>query len=75
MRELDRAIALANDPKYRDVILAVSVGNENIVDFSADRNDPAVMAGYIKYVRDRITQPVTTDDNFQVFSNPLPKWW
>lgn len=73
MAELERAIALANDPKYRDVILAVSVGNENIVDFSADRNTPEVMAGYIKYVRDRITQPVTTDDNFQVFSNPLPQ--
>ena len=48
MAELERAIALANDPKYRDVILAVSVGNENIVDFSADRNTPEVMAGYIK---------------------------
>jgi hypothetical protein len=73
LRELDRAIALANDPKYRDVILTVSVGNENIVDFSADRIDPADMAIYIKYVRDRVTQPVTTDDNFQVFSNPIPK--
>lgn len=71
--ELDRAIALATNPKYRDVILTVSVGNENIVDFSADRNDPAVMARYIKYVRDRVTQPVTTDDNFQVFSNPIPQ--
>lgn len=73
LRELDRAIALANDPKYRDVILTVSVGNENIVDFSADRIDPADMAVYIKYVRDRVPQPVTTDDNFQVFSNPIPK--
>jgi len=73
LRELDRAIALANDPKYRDVILTVSVGNENIVDFSADRIDPADMAVYIKYVRDRVLQPVTTDDNFQVFSNPLPR--
>lgn len=73
LRELDRAIALANDPKYRDVILTVSVGNENIVDFSADRIDPADMAVYIKYVRDRVSQPVTTDDNFQVFSNPLPR--
>mgnify|MGYP006160804919 CR=1 FL=1 len=73
LRELDRAIALANDPKYRDVILTVSVGNENIVDFSADRIDPADMAVYIKYVRDRVKQPVTTDDNFQVFTNPIPK--
>lgn len=73
LRELDRAIALANDPKYRDVILTVSVGNENIIDFSADRIDPADMAVYIKYVRDRVKQPVTTDDNFQVFTNPIPK--
>lgn len=73
MIELDRAIALAKHPKYSGVILTVSVGNENIVDFSGDRNTPEVMAGYIKYVRDRITQPVTTDDNFQVFSNPLPR--
>lgn len=73
LRELDRAIALANDPKYRDVILTVSVGNENIVDFSANRIDPADMAVYIKYVRDRVRQPVTTDDNFQVFTNPIPK--
>lgn len=74
MAELNRAIALANDPKYQDVILAVSVGNENIIDFSADRNDPVVMARYIKYVRDQVrAQPVTTDDNFQVFSNPIPK--
>lgn len=74
MAELNRAIALANDPKYQDVILAVSVGNENIIDFSADRNDPVVMARYIKYVRDQVrVQPVTTDDNFQVFSNPIPK--
>lgn len=73
MRELQRTIDLANDPKYRDVILTVSVGNENLIDFSADRLDPPVMARYIKYVRDRVTQPVTTDDNFQVFSNPIPK--
>lgn len=71
--ELDRAIALANDPKYRDVILTVSVGNENIIDFSADRIDPVDMGAYIKYVRDRVPQPVTTDDNFQVFSNPIPR--
>ncbi len=73
LRELDRAIALANNPKYRDVILTVSVGNENIVDFSAERLDPVDLAAYIKYVRDRVPQPVTTDDNFQVFSNPIPK--
>lgn len=71
--ELDRMVALATNPKYRDVILTASVGNENIVGFTAHPVDPSDMAKYIKYVRDRITQPVTTDDNFQVFTNPVPK--
>ncbi len=73
LRELDRMVALANDPKYRDTILTVSIGNENLVDFSANKLDPADIAAYTKYVRDRVVQPVTTDDNFQVFSNPIPK--
>lgn len=72
-RELDRAVALATDPKYRDIILAVSVGNETMVNWSVVPIDPADMAGYIKNVRDRVTQPVTTDDNFLFFTNPIPK--
>lgn len=71
--ELDRTVALATDPKYRDTILAVSVGNETMVNWSIVPIDPPVMAGYIKSVRDRVTQPVTTDDNFLFFTNPIPK--
>lgn len=72
-RELDRAVALATNPKYKDIILAVSVGNETMVNWSIVPIDPADMAVYIKYVRDRVSQPVTTDDNFLFYSNPIPR--
>ncbi len=65
--ELDRLVALSTNPKYRDIILAVSVGNETMVVWSIVPIEPADMAVYIRYVRDRVTQPVTTDDNFLFF--------
>jgi exo-beta-1,3-glucanase (GH17 family) len=70
--ELDRLIALATDPNFKDIILAVSVGNETMVSWSIVPIDPEDMAGYISYVRPRVTQPVTTDDNF-VFYAEIPK--
>lgn len=71
--ELNRAVALATHAKYKDIVLVVSVGNETMVNWSTVPIDPADMAGYIKFVRDRVTQPVTTDDNFLFYSNPIPK--
>jgi exo-beta-1,3-glucanase (GH17 family) len=70
--ELDRLIALATNPKFKDIILAVSVGNETMVSWSIVPIDPEDMVGYISYVRARVTQPVTTDDNF-VFYAEIPK--
>ena len=70
--EIARAIALANE--YRDIVLAVSVGNETQVDFSGIRTNVATLAGYLRRVRNAITQPVTTDDNYAAwagFSNTL----
>jgi exo-beta-1,3-glucanase (GH17 family) len=69
--ELERAIKLATD--YQGIILAVSVGNETLVSWSGVPIDAITLARYIKKVRDRITQPVTTDDNFLAFANPAPK--
>ncbi|MBN1412899.1 MAG: hypothetical protein JW969_18810 [Spirochaetales bacterium] len=66
--ELDRAIALATNPDYVDIILAVSVGNETMVDWSFIGVPPADMAAYIEYVRSHITQPVTTDDNWEFYA-------
>jgi exo-beta-1,3-glucanase (GH17 family) len=69
-QELDRLIALATNPIYRDIVLVASVGNETMVVWSIVPIDPSEMALYIKYVRDRVTQPVTTDDNFLFFKEP-----
>jgi exo-beta-1,3-glucanase (GH17 family) len=60
--ELDACIALAND--FSDLVLAVSVGNETMVEWSTHKVPVADMARYIKYVRDAVAQPVTTNDNF-----------
>lgn len=70
--ELDRLIALANHPDYKGIVLAVSVGNETMVSWSPVPIDPEDMAAYISYVRPKVTQPVTTDDNF-VFFAEIPK--
>jgi exo-beta-1,3-glucanase (GH17 family) len=70
--ELNRLIALATNPDYKDIILAVSVGNETMVSWSPVPIDPEDMAGYISYVRAQVKQPVTTDDNF-VFFAEIPK--
>lgn len=68
--ELDRLVALATDPSFDDIVLAVSVGNETMVVWSTVPIDPVDMAGYIRNVRGRVTQPVTTDDNFLFFTEP-----
>lgn len=66
--EVDRAVKLAND--YKNIVLAVSVGNETLVSWSgyAIASTPGVVAGYIKYVRDRVTQPLTSDDNWAFYA-------
>jgi exo-beta-1,3-glucanase (GH17 family) len=65
--EIARAIALAN--AYPTIVRAVSVGNEKMASFSPDPVAPGVLAGYITQVRNAITQPVTTDDNYAVWAN------
>lgn len=60
--ELDAGIALAN--AFPDIVVAVSVGNETMVEWSTHKVPVADMARYIKKVRSAIRQPVTTNDNF-----------
>lgn len=67
--ELARCIALANDPSFKDIVLAVSVGNETMVSWSFNKIAPALMADYIRTVRSQITQPVTTDDNYAFWAS------
>jgi exo-beta-1,3-glucanase (GH17 family) len=65
--EIQRGIALAN--AHPNTVLAVSVGNETMVNWSFNKFTPAQIAGYIRTVRDAITQPVTSDDNWAFYAN------
>jgi exo-beta-1,3-glucanase (GH17 family) len=64
--ELDAQIRLAN--AYRDIVVAVSVGNEKLVEWSANRMEAPVLAAYIRKVRAAVPQPVTTNDNWLMWS-------
>jgi exo-beta-1,3-glucanase (GH17 family) len=65
--EIARTVALANE--FRDIVLAVSVGNETMVSWAFNRITPALMADYIRTVRSQIKQPVTTDDNYAFWAS------
>ncbi|MBL8513742.1 MAG: hypothetical protein JNJ55_07100 [Betaproteobacteria bacterium] len=64
--EIERGIALARE--YKDIIVAVSVGNETMVSWSFNRFDTAAMKRHIDVVRAAVVQPVTTDDNWAFFA-------
>ena len=64
--DIARGVVLANS--FRDIVLAVSVGNECMVSWSFNPVTPTKMAGYLGQVRSAITQPVTTDDNYAFFA-------
>ncbi len=75
--EISRGIVLANT--YKDIVVAVSVGNETMVSWSFNRFDTIAMKGFIDTVRKAVDQPVTTDDNWAFFAwnggteqNPAP---
>lgn len=68
--ELDACIALAN--AFPGIVLAVSVGNETMVEWSTHKVPVADMARYIRKVRAAVRQPVTTNDNF-LFWASVPK--
>jgi exo-beta-1,3-glucanase (GH17 family) len=54
--------------QYGDMIAAVSVGNENLDDWSNVPVPPAELAAYIQEVRGLVPQPVTTDDSYLPFT-------
>ncbi len=64
--EIGHCIDLANT--YSDIVLAVSVGNETMMKNSPNPQTPEVMAAYLTQVRNKITQPITTDDNWSFFA-------
>jgi exo-beta-1,3-glucanase (GH17 family) len=64
--EMERAVALA--AQYPGVVVAVSVGNETLDDWSNVRVSPAELVDYMQWVRERVTVPVTTDDSWFPFT-------
>ena len=59
-------VALANT--FKDIVVAVSVGNESLVSWSGHKMDPKELASNITTVRSQISQPVTTDDNWAYYA-------
>ena len=63
--EIARGIALAK--AYPQIVVAVNVGNEALVDWNDHKVATESIIGYVKQVKDAIEQPVTVAENY--------KWW
>lgn len=63
--EIERGIGLANT--YKDIVVAVNVGNEALVDWNDHKVDTDTIISYVKRVQKAIAQPVTVADNY--------RWW
>ncbi len=63
--QLAKGIELANT--YKDVVVAVNVGNEALVEWNDHQVDTDTIISYVKQVQAAIEQPVTVADNY--------KWW
>ncbi len=63
--EVQRGIDLAN--KYHDIVVAVNVGNEALVDWNDHMVSLDSVIAYVRQVKAAIEQPVTVADNYE--------WW
>ena len=63
--EIDRGIALAR--QYPDIVIAVNVGNEALVDWNDHMVTLSSVINYVRRVKENIKQPVTVADNYV--------WW
>lgn len=66
--QIQRAIELAAE--YRDIVVAVCVGNETQVEWSAHRSSLDSLITYVKTVRANVTQPVTVADDYNFWNKP-----
>jgi len=68
-KQIASLIRLSN--QYPDIIFAVNVGNEVLVDWSAHRFDKVEnVLSYVKRVRQAINQPVTVSDDYNFWNKP-----
>ncbi len=66
--EVDAAIRLA--AAYPGIVVAVCVGNETQVSWSAHRSPLESLIGHVRRVRADVTVPVTTADDFKYWNKP-----
>ena len=64
-KEIESAIRLAN--QYSNIVVAVAVGNEALVDWNDHMVPVDSVIGYVRKVKKSISQPVTVADNYN--------WW
>jgi exo-beta-1,3-glucanase (GH17 family) len=64
--EIERCIPIFTN--HADIVVAVSIGNETLDEWSNVLTPAADLTAYIKEVRSRISQPVTTDDMYLPFT-------
>lgn len=67
-REIEAAVRLA--AAYPDVVLALCVGNETQVFWSAHRVPPALLIDCLREVRARTSVPVATADDYNFWNKP-----
>ncbi len=63
--EIEKGIRLANE--YEDIIIAVNVGNEALVDWNDHKVDTDTIISYVLKVKQSVKQQVTVAENY--------KWW
>jgi exo-beta-1,3-glucanase (GH17 family) len=63
--EIARAIELANE--YEDIVVAINVGNEALVEWNDHMVPLEKVIGYVEQVKAAVAQPVTVADNYA--------WW
>jgi exo-beta-1,3-glucanase (GH17 family) len=61
-KQIAECIRLANE--YKDIVIAVSVGNEILVDWSNHKVPEDKVIQYVKQVKAAVRVPVTVDDDF-----------
>ncbi len=65
--EIERGIMLAN--KYPEIITAVNVGNEALVEWNDHKVDVDTIISYVQRIQAGIQQPVTVADNYEWWAN------
>lgn len=63
--EIDKAIKLAHE--YQDIVIAINVGNEALVDWNDHKVATDTIISYVERVKKAVKQEVTVADNY--------KWW